>query len=77
MALPLPPPPFAPASDAALRRRDVGNVLTTLRLRTQLLQRLAWTQDGDGWQRQADGLAAIDADLSRLLRQLDYHDGAW
>ena len=75
MASLLPPEPSAPALDAAQRRHDLGTTLTTLRLRTQSLQRLARKQAGDGWQRQEAGLAAIDADLSQLLCQLVQHDG--
>ena len=72
-----PPEPHATARDRDRRRYDVVTTLTTLRLRTQLLQRLARTQEVDGWVRMAAGLAAIDADLSKLLRHLADHDGAW
>lgn len=69
-----PPEPSSTPADADRHRHELGTTLTTLRLRIQLLQRLARQQDGPAWQRMVVGLAAIDADLSTLLRQLADHD---
>ena len=69
-----PSEPSATSADTNRRRHDLGTTLTTLRLRIQLLQRVARQQNGPAWQRMVAGLAAIDADLSTLLRQLAEHD---
>ena len=69
-----PPEPPSTVTPQERRCHDLNTTMTSLRLRTQSLQRLAHRQDGDGWQRMATGLAAIDADLSKLQRQITYHD---
>jgi hypothetical protein len=45
-----------------------------MRLRTQLLRRAARQHNDPAWQRMAEGLTAIDEDISTLVRQLDDHD---
>jgi hypothetical protein len=69
-----PPTPSSPVSDADRRHHDLRSTVTSLRLRTQLLHRLARQQDAPPWPSMVDGLLAIDADLSTLLRHLDHHD---
>ena len=55
-------------------RHDARNTLTCMRLQTQLLLRLARRQDDPAWQRMVEGLVAIDAEISTLVRQLEHHD---
>lgn len=61
------------ASAAEQQSHALRTTLTTLRLQTQLLLRLARRHDDPAWQRMAEGLAAIDAEISNLVRQLDHH----
>jgi hypothetical protein len=74
MSSPSSPEPPSPIPADHRRQHDLRGTVTTLRLRTQLLHRLAQRQGGPTWQRMTDGLLAIDADLSTLLRHLDHHD---
>ena len=68
-------PPSQPlGSNAERRRHDRRNTLTALRLQTQLLLRLARRQEDPAWQRMVAGLTAIDADITRLVEQLDHDD---
>ena len=71
---PQPVPPLT-RSKGDHRRHDVRNTLTHLRLRTQLLHRLADNQQGADWQCMAVGLAAIDESISTLVVQIEQPDG--
>lgn len=65
--------PRTTASAAEQRAHELRTILTTLRLQTQLLLRLARRQEDPAWQRMVEGLAAIDAEISNLVRQVEHH----
>ena len=67
-------PPTLPET-AEQRRHDLRTTLTAVRLRTQLLLHCARHQADPAWESVVDGLAAIDADISRLVRQLEPENG--
>lgn len=69
--MPSAPPPAKPMNAEQRRHHELRTTLTTMRLQTQFLRRLARRQEGIAWQRMVDGLEAIDADISVLLRQVD------
>ena len=68
------PPSQTPGPNAEHRRHDLRNTLTALRLQTQLLLRLARRQEDPAWQRVVAGLTAVDADITRLIKQTEHHD---
>ena len=67
--------PHSTVPEGERRRHDLRTTLTIMRLRTQLLARLAAQEDNTAWGLMTTGLTALDADLTTLLGQLDHHDG--